>query len=358
MRHALLTGFPGFLATQLLDRLAGEAERFTLLVEERFAARAREEAARIAGAAGAAPDRFEVVLGDITRPELGLAAGEAGRLRSAVDTLFHLAAIYDLAVPADLAQRVNVGGTETVNAFVRGLSRLDRYHYFSTFAVSGRRTGVIREAELEHDAGFHNHYEETKYRAEVAVQRLSADGLPVTIYRPAAVVGSSQDGRTAKFDGPYMVLKMMRRMPRLMTRFNVGTSAVRFQMVPVDFIVAAVAALAARPDTAGKTFHLTDPDPLTTAEIVDLFSQALFRRKTWMRAPSFLVRAATRSGLTESWGLLPQAAAYFYHQARWDCVNTLDALDGTGVEVPRLAAYVDKLVAFFLAHERDGAPSP
>jgi thioester reductase-like protein len=353
MRHTLVTGFPGFIATQLLERLAPRGERFTLLVEERFAGRAVAEAGRLAAEAGLPPGRFETVVGDITRPDLGLAPREAARLAAEVDTVFHLAAIYDLAVPADVAERVNVGGTGHVNAFVRGLARLERYNYVSTFAVSGRRTGVIREAELEHDAGFHNHYEETKYRAEIAVRHLQEEGLPVTVYRPAVVVGSSVDGRTAKFDGPYMLLKVMRRLPRSLARFNVGSPRVHFQMVPVDFLVAAIATLSGKAETAGKTFHLTDPDPASTEEIYDLFAEALLGARSWMRAPAGLVRAATRAGLVERWGLQREAGDYFHHEARWDCVNTLDALDGTGVEVPRLATYVDRMVGFFVAHEGD-----
>lgn len=357
MRHALVTGFPGFIAGQLIQRLTPSGASFTLLVEERFQDLAASEAARIAAAAGVGAERFEIVVGDITQPELGLTAEVARRLQAEVDTVFHLAAVYDLAVPLELAERVNVQGTGNVNDFVRGMKGLERYNYVSTFAVSGRRSGIIREAELEHDAGFHNHYESTKHRAEMAVRKLMAeDGVPTSIYRPAVVVGSSRDGRTVKFDGPYMLLKVLHRLPWPLTRFNVGSHRIRFQMVPVDFIIDAVATIAARPDTAGKTFHLTDPEPCTTAEIFDLFHRALFGTGSWMRLPGPLVKAATNSGLAEPLGLQRQAGPYFFHQARWDCVNTLDALDGTGVAVPRLETYVDKLVAFFLAQQgRDAA---
>lgn len=356
MHNLFVTGFPGFLAGRLVERLAPAAGEITLLVEERFAAKAQGEAARIAARLALPPGRFRPVVGDITRPGLGLARTETERLRAEADTAFHFAAIYDLAVPAEVAERVNVQGTENVNAFLAGWERLERYNYVSTFAVAGKRAGIVREAELEHDAGFHNHYEETKYRAEVAVRRAMAEeGLPASVFRPAVVVGSSQDGSTAKFDGPYMLLEVMRRLPWPLTRFNVGSPEVRFQMVPVDFIVDAVTTIASRPDAAGKTFHLTDPDPYTTAEIFDLFSRAMFGAGSWLRLPGPAVRAVTASGLAEPLGLQRQAAPYFLHQARFDCVNTLDALDGSGVACPRLEEYVDRLVAYFLEHASGGA---
>ncbi len=354
MRHVLITGFPGFIAGQLIERLASRAERFTLLVEERFAAAAREQADGLAAARGLPPERFALEVGDITRSDLGLPAAVVARLQAEVDTVFHLAAIYDLAVGKELAERVNVRGTEHVNRFVAGISDLERYNYVSTYAVAGKRAGIVREAELEHEAGFFNHYEETKYEAEVSVRRLAAEeGVPTSIFRPGVVVGSSKDGRTVKFDGPYMLLKVLRSLPWPLTRFNPGLPDVRFQMVPVDFIIDALATISSQPGMAGKTFHLTDPAPYTTAEIFDLFSGALFGHESWIGAPKPLTWLATTSGLAEPLGLQRQAAPYFFHQATFDCVNTLDALDGTGVEVPRLPDYVDKLVAFFLEHEHD-----
>ncbi len=354
MRHTLLTGFPGFIAGRLAERLATASERWTFLVESRFAERAKAEARRIAEQAGRPLQSFEVVAGDITQAGLGVERPDRERLAAEVDTVFHLAAIYDLAVPAAVAERVNVGGTEQVNAFVRGLEHLAGYHYVSTYAVAGKRRGIVREAELEHDAGFNNHYESTKYHAEVAVRRLQAEGLPVAIYRPAVVVGSSRDGSTAKFDGPYMLLRVMRRLPWPLTRLNVGSPKVRFQLVPVDFIIEAIAAISARAAAAGKTFHLTDPEPHTTEEIFDLFSRAMFEAESWLRVPTSLTSVVAGSGIAEPLGLQRQSAPYFAHQATFDCVITLDALDGTGIGVPRLDTYVDKLVAYFLAHEADG----
>jgi thioester reductase-like protein len=71
---------------------------------------------------------------------------------------------------------------------------------------------LIREDELQHDAGFRNHYEESKYLAELSVERLKAE-LPVTIHRPAVVVGDSQTGETAKYDGIYYLIHYLRRWP-------------------------------------------------------------------------------------------------------------------------------------------------
>ena len=183
MRRLLLTGFPGFLATELLGRLAARELEITLLVEGRFTGAAREVLGRFEEEAPGLAARFEIVEGDITRASMGLEASVAARLKERCDTLVHMAAVYDLAVGREKAARVNLRGTEQVNGFAREMRSLERYAYVSTVVVAGRRQGLVREEELEHEAGFFNPYEETKYLAEGAVRRLQREGLPVMIFR-------------------------------------------------------------------------------------------------------------------------------------------------------------------------------
>ena len=181
-----LTGFPGFIASRLLRRLAGEGGRFLLLVQPSFAERAKEELKNIAAGSGKPISDFAILQGDITQPNLGLNPADLETARSDSTVLFHLAAVYDLAVARDVAMRVNVDGTRNVNHFAGSLSDLRHYHYISTCYVAGKRRGVIYENELEHTAGFRNYYEETKYLAEIEVDKLKSD-LPITIHRPAVV---------------------------------------------------------------------------------------------------------------------------------------------------------------------------
>ena len=127
-----ITGFPGFIAGRLVERLAREGARFILLVQPSLRVRAQQDIAAIASKTGAQAGNFSIAEGDITKADLGLSALDLERARSETHTLFHLAAIYDLAVERELAQRVNVQGTECVNDFAKSIPNLKRYHYVST----------------------------------------------------------------------------------------------------------------------------------------------------------------------------------------------------------------------------------
>src|SRR5687768_8538384 len=102
------TGFPGFIGKKLVSRiLADDPEvRIAALVEEKMADDARKCAEQYD-----ASDRIEVIVGDIGERRLGLPDDVYDRLVGEMTSAHHLAAIYNLAVPLDIAQRVNVDGT-------------------------------------------------------------------------------------------------------------------------------------------------------------------------------------------------------------------------------------------------------
>src|SRR5213075_2994846 len=121
-----ITGFPGFIAGRFVERLAREDARFILLVQTSLLTRAHQDVAAVVSRTGADAGNFSIVEGDITKPGLGLSQQDVERVRAETHTLFHLAAIYDLAVGRDLAQHVNVQGTERVNEFVKSIPNLKR----------------------------------------------------------------------------------------------------------------------------------------------------------------------------------------------------------------------------------------
>lgn len=339
----LVTGFPGFIAGRLIQRLAAGGARLILLVQPELRARAEQELATFQQSN---QERFTIVEGDITQDNLGLSPSDIEYVRSGTTTVFHLAALYDLAVPRDLAMVVNVDGTQNVNRFVKGLTKLRRYHYVSTCYVAGKRRGVIGENELRHDAGFRNFYEESKYLAELEVEALKSE-LPITIHRPAVVCGDSQTGETAKFDGIYYLINYLLRMPRAVARFNIGNSNVSLNLVPVDFVVEAMISLARNERTIGKTLQIADPAPLTTYELFDAIAETITGRKSRLTFPAPVVHLFLASPLSPPITHLPLSAVpYFFLKQTYDSSLSSELLAEDGIQCPPFASYVDKIVEF------------
>jgi nucleoside-diphosphate-sugar epimerase len=345
-----LTGFPGFIAGRLVERLAAPGRRFRLLVQPHMAASAISKLEGIAAATGAPLENFSLIEGDITLPGLGLSPADAAAARAETNHLFHLAAVYDLAVDGETAFRVNLEGTRNVNAFAASLPRLERYSYVSTCYVAGKRLGLILENELQHDAGFRNCYEESKYLAEMEVERLKAE-LPVTIFRPSVVVGDSRTGETAKYDGIYFLIHYLRMAPRFLRLVNVGNDEVRLNLVPVDLVVDGITSLAFDPRSVGKTIALADPRPLTTSELFDVIAAHLAGKASAIAPPPSLVEGFLNLPVSPPLTGLPKAAVpYFFIAQTYDTSVASELLSNHGVECPDFRDYAANLLNFVEKH--------
>ncbi len=348
-RKVLFTGFPGFIGARLLPRLLELSENVDLvcLVQDRFLGVAEAAISDLGKAHPHTAGRITTVVGDITAPDLGIHGDEARALKKEIREAHHLAAVYDLAVKRDVGRRINVDGTRNVLAFLEDCPHLERLHYVSTAYVSGDAKGVYRETDLDVGQGFKNFYEETKFQAEVDVME---SAVPKTIYRPGIVVGDSRTGETGKFDGPYFVLAAMERVPSpgVFPRLGSGDNAVN--LVPVDFIVEAYARLSTVPESLGKTYHLTDPDPMSAYEMAKRMAKSLGKTFVYLPVPVFMAKAAFSPGFIQGFfGMPVQTIDYFDHECRYDASQATADLKALGVVCPRFEDYVGRLVEFFKA---------
>ena len=345
-----LTGFPGFIAGRLVARLARRDTQFFLLVQPELVEKASSAIEQIAEQTGTPLENFALIEGDITHPNLGISDSDLETIREETTSVFHLAAAYDLAVDKDTATRVNVEGTENVNDLCRSLRGLQRYNYISTCYVAGRRTGRILETDLEHDAGFRNFYEETKYLAEIEVEKLKSE-LPVTIFRPSVVVGDSQTGETVKYDGIYYLIQYLRKAPGLLRFVNVGNKNVRLNLVPVDFVVNGIAALSSDEKAVGKTIALADPDPLATSELFDVIAETLSKKRSVLTPPPSLIERSLMLPFSPPVSGLPHnAVPYFFISQTYDTGQANELLSPYGVVCPNFRDYVGNLIGFVAKH--------
>jgi thioester reductase-like protein len=349
----LFTGFPGFIGARLIPRLLElrPGARFACLVQEKFLDAAHESVRALAAAHPRTTGRLDLVVGDITAPGLGMGESSARKLRKELTGAFHLAAVYDLAVARDVALRINVEGTRNVLEFLGEAPHLSRLDYVSTAYVSGTAVGTYREKDLDVGQGFKNHYEETKFLAEVAVVE---SGLPYTIYRPGIVVGDSGTGETAKFDGPYFALHAMNLLPSPGLFIRIGDGAAEVNLVPVDFVLEAIARLSSWEGAKGKTYHLTDPSPRTALGVAELLAKSIGKSFVFIPVPLPIAKLALAAPQVSEWlGMPSQTLDYFDHPVHYDASAATADLARFGVACPPFVEYVQKLVAFWKKKNAD-----
>ncbi len=359
MSTLLMTGFPGFLGSALLPRLLARREdaRAVCLVQPRHMATAQQRVGELSSAHPSVRGRIALTAGDITAPGLGIDRDGAAGLED-VSEVWHLAAVYDLAVDDRTAHRVNVDGTQRVLEFCASRARLDRLHHVSTCYVSGRYEGRFTEESLVEGQTFRNHYESTKYEAEVLVRKAMADGLPATVYRPGIVVGDSRTGETQKYDGPYFFASYLQRLPVLaLVPRLADPDTVRFSLVPRDHVIEAMDALSVLDRSVGRTYALTDPRPPTVRQLVDTFAGHLGRRVVWVPLPLELTRFVVGSvpGVERLTGLPAEALDYAASPTTYSTDNAVADLAGTGVTCPAFETYAATLLDFMRAHPGIGS---
>jgi thioester reductase-like protein len=346
----LLTGFPGFLATRLMKELLAYQEdaTFHFLVQSKHRNLAEQRLGELAEQFDAFQGRWEVHEGDITDPLLGFEEDTYDELTSKVGVVWHLAAIYDLAVPEKVAYQVNVSGTIHVLDFCESCENFERLNYISTCYVAGERRGMIYEDELDEGQGHKNHYESTKFWAEVEVQR-RWDQIPTVVFRPGIVVGDSTTGETDKYDGPYYLFKLMRKLPDWMPMVNIGKGETVVNIVPVNFVAESMAYLGLKAGTDEQVYQLADPNPMRSRDIVALLLDCMNKAPAVGSIPTQIMEwTLSNPKIEQLVGVPEETIIYFNHDARFDSSNTQRELEDTPIRCPHLSTYMQTLVDYFL----------
>ena len=347
-----LTGFPGFIGRRLLPKLLSRSPgaRAFLLVQPRHEERARAEIERLGEEAAC---RTTIFTGDIVDMHLGLASAEYRQLTSEITDVFHLAALYSHGSDAKALNLVNVEGTRNVLELATDSRKLRRFHHMSTITVAGEREGVISEDELDEGQKFHTAYEESKFKAEMLVQRSQAH-LPITIYRPGIVVGDSRTGEIDRFDGPYYLAILLVLGPRGVPLPIPGNLKAPLNVVPIDFVIDAVAHIAHDDRAIGRTFHIVDPSPMAARRVYEWIAASSHKKLPQIRIDHRVTNRLLKMPFVEKLAREERVAiASVNRLAMYTSANTIELLDGSGVRCPRLNEYLDKLIGYVGEHYRE-----
>ncbi len=270
-----VTGATGFIGRRLVEGLLSKRQgEVYVLVRESSQGRLDEllEHWKIVAGASAAT-RVKPVVGDLRRPLLGIESDQVAELRGKVDHFFHLAAVYDMTAPAERNTAVNVGGTTHAVELARALDA-GCLHHVSSIAVAGQYRGVFDETMFDEGQRLPSPYHRTKFESERIVR--DQPYVPWRVYRPGIVVGDSKTGEMDKIDGPYYFFKAIQRTRRLIPEWVplVGLDLGYTNVVPVDWVAAALEHIAHEPDLDGQAFHLTDPRPQKVDDLINELAAA------------------------------------------------------------------------------------
>jgi NAD(P)-dependent dehydrogenase (short-subunit alcohol dehydrogenase family) len=349
-----VTGATGFIGRNLVEQLLEREGPIYVLVREGSRGRLEELRSRW----GAEEDRIIPVIGDLSQEHLGC-GDQIDELKGKIDHFFHLAAIYDMTADAESQRVANVEGTREAVKLAKELDA-KHFHMVSSIAAAGLYKGTFTEDMFEEAEKVDNHpYFQTKHESEAVVREESE--VPWRIYRPGIVVGHSETGEMDKIDGPYYFFKLLQRARNAVPQWfpGIGIEGRKINIVPVDFVAKAMDHIAHIEGLDGQAFHLTDPNPLTAGQVINTFAKAAHAPEAVMRIDSRMfdfIPKQVRGGLTmlppvkritdqvlADLGIPRSVLIYINYPTDFDSTKTQEALEGTGISVPPLPSYADRL---------------
>jgi NAD(P)-dependent dehydrogenase (short-subunit alcohol dehydrogenase family) len=351
-----VTGATGFIGRHLVARLLDRDDDVYVLVRQ---SSVDKLAVLHEKWPAGSEDRVHPVIGDLTRPRLGVSDEDVARLTDVgVGHFFHLAAIYDMTVDDDRNRVANVEGTrhavELANALGAGT-----FHHASSIAVAGTYKGLFREDMFDEGQKLDHAYYRTKFESEKIAR--SQTQMPWRVYRPAIVVGNSQTGEMDKIDGPYYFFTAIKMLRHYLPGWFplIGPELGYTNLVPVDFVADAMVHIAHQPGLDGQAFHLTNPRSQRSGEVLNAFAAAAHAPQLSMRIDTRLLQAlpkgtlgmlmqipaakGVRRALLADFGIPEEILGHLRLVPQFDTRDTERALKGSGIEVPPLQSYAAKL---------------
>jgi NAD(P)-dependent dehydrogenase (short-subunit alcohol dehydrogenase family) len=319
-------------------------------------------------------DRVVPVVGDLGVDRLGVDEAWVDEHAGGIDHFFHLAAIYDMTADDEANEAMNVGGTRHALELAEAL-RVGCFHQVSSVAAAGEYDGPFDETMFDEGQALASPYHRTKFESEKLVRDEAT--VPWRVYRPAIVVGHSETGAMDKVDGPYYAFPAIKVLRDTLPAWLplVGVDLGDTNVVPVDYVAAALDHLAHLEGHDGEAFHLVNPEPQPVMELFNAFCGAAgaprfatpVDRSTAggllslvpaqlrpLRVTTSLVRTGPVQTLLDQTlgrvGIPAEVLAHTSFRPVFDSRRTEKALAGSGIAVPDLESYARTLWGYWEDH--------
>ncbi len=349
-----VTGATGFIGRHLVEHLLERDGDIHVLVREG----SQDRLDALNERWGAPEGRIHKVVGDIQEPNLGLSDDRIAELKGNVEHFFHLAAMYDMTADDEVNEALNVQGTRNAVQLANALEA-GHLHHVSSVAAAGEHRGLFREDMFDEGQKLPSAYHRTKFESEKIAREESK--VPWRVYRPALVVGHSETGEMDKIDGPYYFFKAIQKVRHVLPEWVplVGPELGYTNIVPVDFVAAALDHIAHEPGLDGQAFHLTNPRAMRVGESLNTFARAAHAPQLALRIDKRLTDALPKGALSMAlklpalkgvrrsvladFGVPEEILEHMALRPQFDTRDTERALAGSGIEVPPLEDYAQKL---------------
>ncbi|MEM8830376.1 MAG: thioester reductase domain-containing protein [Cyanobacteria bacterium P01_G01_bin.19] len=337
-RIILLTGVTGFLGTfilrELLEQTKAEIYCLTRAKDTNSAlTRIKENLRFYLLDKGIDFNRIKPLVGDLSKPNLGLTPEAHAHLAQNINTIYHNGALVHHATPYHILEPTNVLGTLSILKLAC-LEKIKPVHFISTISVFNfdRTSNSLKVKESYSIEKYHaplGGYAQSKWVAERLVKIASDRGLPTTIHRIGPVSGSSKTGVFNQSDFLYRLILGYAKLG------SAPSGEMLLDILPVDFVSQAIVCISQQPAAWGKAFHLIHEHPASSKLLFDRLNAAGYQidRVEYQKWYERLITIANNSQDHILYPLVSLFSASNSGEAqnksfnlKFDCQNVVDGL--------------------------------
>jgi thioester reductase-like protein len=180
-------------------------------------------------------------------------------------------------------------------------------------------------------------------------------GLPTVIYRLGMITGHSENGGSQLGN---LICRMIKGFIQMGHAPDLDMGMV---LAPVDYVVAAIAALSDNADAIGQTFHIVSPHRLQFKQLiadinaighrVDLIPYDSWHRQLLNQPPdNALIPIASMFTYNHHYGGTPIETGTFVGQTH-DARGALHCLESTGIQCPALTQKTIQTYIRYFSHQ-------